>query len=159
MKFEPRDPDYAARVRASFACQRVMRFIGAELVELGPGSCAIRLPCQPDLTQQDGFVHAGIVGTIADSAGGYAGFTLMPAEARVLTVEYKLNLLAPAVGDFLVARGEVIRHGRNLVVARADVTAHEDGGTRHCATLLQTLMTLHGNATAARAAGSGEPRP
>ena len=141
--FEPRDPDYAKRVRASFARQRVMRFFGAELADVKPGYCEIRLPFKRDLTQQHGYVHGGVIGTIADSSAGYAGYSLMPADASVLTVEYKLNLLAPGEGESLVARGHVIKPGRTLVIAKAEVTAVKDGGETLCATLLQTLMTMN----------------
>ena len=119
--FQPNDPGYAARVRESFARQHVMRFIGAELVDLQPGYCEIHLPYRPELSQQDGFFHAGIISTIADSAGGYAGYTLMPTDSRLLTVEYKMNLLAPARGERLVARGQVIKNGRTLVIAKMSV--------------------------------------
>src|SRR5664279_3185717 len=105
--FEPRNPDWEATVRGSFARQKVMRLIGAEMGALTPGRCEIRSPFNDDLTQQNGYFHAGITGTIVDSAGGYAGLTLMPQGAEVLTVEFKLNLLAPADGEFLVAEGQV----------------------------------------------------
>lgn len=144
--FQPNDPGYAARVRESFARQHVMRFIGAELVDLQPGYCEIHLPYRPELSQQDGFFHAGIISTIADSAGGYAGYTLMPTDSRLLTVEYKMNLLAPARGERLVARGRVIKNGRTLVIAKADVGAIRDGEETLCATLLETLISLADNA-------------
>lgn len=144
MAFEPQDPAYAERVAASFARQRIMQHLGAELGELRPGFCQIRLPFRPELTQQHGYVHAGVIGTIADSAGGYAGYTLMPRDSSVLTVEYKLNLLAPARGEALIAEGQVIRAGRTLVVCRADVVAAEGEDRTLCATLIQTLMTMHG---------------
>jgi uncharacterized protein (TIGR00369 family) len=99
----PADPDYATRVRESFARQGAMRTIGATLVDVEPGRCTIALVPRPELSQQHGHVHAGIVAAIVDSAGGYAGFTLFPADASVLTVEFKLNLLAPARGERLVA--------------------------------------------------------
>lgn len=143
--FQPNDPGYAARVRESFARQHVMRFIGAELVDLQPGYCEIHLPYRPELSQQDGFFHAGIISTIADSAGGYAGYTLMPTDSRLLTVEYKMNLLAPARGERLVARGRVIKNGRTLVIAKADVGAIRDGEETLCATLLETLISLADN--------------
>src|SRR6266404_3869227 len=101
--FVPSDPDYEARVRKSFDRQGAMRLLGARLAEVRPGYCAIELPYREDLTQQHGYVHAGIVSAIVDSAGGYAGFTLFPKDASVLTVEYKLNLVAPAMGERLVA--------------------------------------------------------
>mgnify|MGYP001027012057 FL=1 len=141
---EPRNPDWEATVRASFARQKVMNLIGAEMGALAPGHCEIRLPFRDDLTQQNGFFHAGITGTIVDSAGGYAGLTLMPAGAEVLTVEFKLNLLAPADGDLLVAEGQVLKSGRNLVITRGEVYAIRDGKATHCATMQQTLMTMHG---------------
>ena len=140
----PRNPDWEATVRASFARQKVMRLIGAEMGALAPGHCEIRLPFRDDLTQQNGFFHAGITGTIVDSAGGYAGLTLMPAGAEVLTVEFKLNLLAPADGDLLVAEGQVLKSGRNLVITRGEVYAIRAGHATHCATMQQTLMTMHG---------------
>jgi uncharacterized protein (TIGR00369 family) len=141
---EPRNPDWEATVRASFARQKVMNLIGAEMGALAPGHCEIRLPFRDDLTQQNGFFHAGITGTIVDSAGGYAGLTLMPAGAEVLTVEFKLNLLAPADGDLLVAEGQVLKSGRNLVITRGEVYAIRNGKATHCATMQQTLMTMHG---------------
>ena len=142
----PKDPDYAARVRASFDHQRVMRWIGATLTQLAPGQCEITLAHKPELTQQYGYIHGGIIGTIGDTAAGYAGYTLMPHDASVLTVEYKMNIVAPGDGERLIARGEVIRAGRSLVVARADVFAVKAGKETLCATLLQTLMTIHGKA-------------
>jgi len=143
---KPRNPDWETTVRGSFARQKVMRLIGAEMGALAPGHCEIRLPFRDDLTQQNGFFHAGITGTIVDSAGGYAGLTLMPAGAEVLTVEFKLNLLAPADGDLLVAEGQVLKSGRNLVIARGEVYAIRNGKATHCATMQQTLMTMHGKA-------------
>jgi uncharacterized protein (TIGR00369 family) len=138
------DPDYAARVRASFDRQGVMRLIGARLSELKPGYCRIELPFRPDLAQQHGYVHAGIVSTIVDSAGGYAGFTLFPADSSVLTAEYKLNLLAPAVGERLIAVGEVVKSGRTLVVTRGEVHAEVEGKRTLCAIMQQTLVVMAG---------------
>src|SRR5262252_9161042 len=120
-QFAPPNPDYAARVRASFDRQGAMKLIGARLAEVRPGFCSIELPYREDLTQQHGYVHAGIVSAIADSAGGYAGFTLFPPDASVLTVEYKINLLAPAKGDRLVATGRVVKPGRTLTVCTLEV--------------------------------------
>ena len=143
---EPRNPDWEATVRASFARQKVMNLIGAEMGALAPGHCEIRLPFRDDLTQQNGYFHAGITSTIVDSAGGYAGYTLMPPGSDVLTVEFKLNLLAPADGDYLVAEGQVLKSGRNLVITRGEVYAIRGGKATHCATMQQTLMTMHGKA-------------
>jgi uncharacterized protein (TIGR00369 family) len=142
--FEPKNPAYAARVQSSFGRQQVMALLGATLTRLAPGQCEIQLPFKPELTQQHGYFHGGIVGTIADSAGGYAGFTLMPADSSVLTVEYKMNLLAPAEGELLIARGRVLKSGRTLVVTQVDAVAVKGGRETLCATLLQTLMTMHG---------------
>ena len=142
--FTPLNPDFAQRVRDSFARQAAMRLIGAVMTEVAPGRVAIELPVRDDLTQQHKFVHGGVVGMIADSAGGYAAFTLMPADASVLTVEYKINMLAPAAGERLVARGEVVRPGRTLSVVRADVYGVAAGGEKLVATMQQTLMVMHG---------------
>jgi len=137
-----------ARVRASFDRQAAMRLIGARLGALRPGYCAIELPYREDLTQQHGYIHAGIVSAIADSAGGYAGFTLFPEDASVLTVEYKLNLLAPATGERLVAEAEVVRQGRTLVITRGEVYAETGTKRTLCAIMQQTLMVMAGKADA-----------
>jgi len=121
-----------------------MQLIGARLTDVEPGRCIIELPVRPDLTQQHGFVHGGIVGMIADSAGGYAGFTLMPADASVLTVEYKINMLAPATGEVLVATGEVLKAGRTLSIVRAEVVARQGDRLTRVAAMQQTLMVMHG---------------
>ena len=136
--YEPRDPDYEARVRASFARQKAMDLIGARLTVVEPGYTEITLPYRPELTQQKAYVHGGILGMIADSACGYAAYSLMPATSSLVTVEYKINILAPAKGD-LVARGQVIRPGRTLTVARGEIFTAD--GT-HVASMQQTLMML-----------------
>jgi uncharacterized protein (TIGR00369 family) len=141
--FEPRNPDWEATVGGSFARQGVMGLIGAELAALAPGHCEIRLPFRDDLTQQHGYFHAGMTATIVDSAGGYAGLTLMPAGAEVLSVEFKLNLLAPADGEYLIAEGQVLKSGKNLVITRGEVYAIKNGKATHCATMQHTLMTMH----------------
>ena len=142
--FEPRNPAYAERVQSSFDRQQIMTLLGAKLTRLAPGECEIQLPFKPELTQQHGYFHGGIIGTIADTAGGYAGFTLMPEDSSVLTVEYKMNLLAPGDGDLLVARGRVLKSGRTLVISQVDAFVVKGGREMLCATLLQTLMTMHG---------------
>jgi uncharacterized protein (TIGR00369 family) len=134
----PVDPHFAARVRASFGRQKAMALIGARLTAVEPGATEIALAYREDLTQQKGFVHGGIIGMIADTACGYAAFSLMPAGCSLVTVEYKINILAPARGA-LVARGQVVKAGRTLTVARAEVYA-DDG--RHVAAMQQTLMML-----------------
>lgn len=139
--FKAQDEHYEQRVRDSFARQKVMAYLGAEMTEVAPGACVIRLPYHEGLSQQHGFFHGGIVGTIADSAAGYAGYSLMAPGASVLTVEYKMNLLSPADGELLIARGEVLKAGRNLVITKADVVVVKERREKPCATLLQTLMT------------------
>lgn len=142
MSFATADPDFEARVRASFARQSIMTTLGASLTRITPGEVEIALPFADHILQQHGFVHAGVVATIADSAAGYAGLTLMPPGAGVLTAEFKINLLAPASGDRLIAQGRVIKAGRSLTIAEADVFA-EDGPTRkHAARLTATLMSM-----------------
>jgi uncharacterized protein (TIGR00369 family) len=125
-------------VRDSFARQKAMTLIGATLSAVEAGATEISLPYRDDLTQQKGFVHGGIIGMIADSAAGYAAYSLMPASASLVTVEYKMNILAPARGA-LVAKGKVVKAGRTLTVARAEVYAQD--GT-HVASMQQTLMML-----------------
>ena len=143
-RFEPRDPHWADKVRASFARQSVMKLIGAELADIRPGWCEIRLPYREDLCQQHGFFHAGITTTVVDSAGGYAGYSLMPDDSSVLSVEFKINLLAPADGELLIATGEVVKPGKNLVISRGDVYVVKGMKTTHCAMMQQTLVTMHG---------------
>jgi uncharacterized protein (TIGR00369 family) len=142
MPFTPQDPDFQARVRDSFARQRVMETIGARLVHVAPGEVDIELPFRDDLTQQDGFLHAGIVSTVLDSACGYAAYTLMPAGAGVLSIEFKVNLLAPALGERVIARGRVVRAGRTITVSQGDAFAPRDGAERHVAAMTATLMTV-----------------
>ena len=131
--------DPLERVRTSFEQQGLMRLLGAEVVEAGEGWCVIEVPFHDDLTQQERYFHGAVIGALADNAGGYAAMTLAPPDREVLTVEYKVNFLAPAWGEKLVARGEVVSAGRRLFVCRAEVEAVA-GDERHtCATLLQTV--------------------
>ena len=138
--FAPLDPGFEARVRASFDRQAVMTTFGAALTRVAPGEIEVGFPYRADLTQQHGFLHAGILATMLDSACGYAALTLMPADAEVLTVELKVNLLAPAGGDRLVAEGQVVRAGRTLTVCRGDAYAEQGSERVHVATLLGTMM-------------------
>jgi uncharacterized protein (TIGR00369 family) len=142
--FTAPDPDFAARVRASFDRQGAMTLIGARLVRVEPGLVAIELPFLADLTQQHGFFHAGMTSAIADTAGGYAGYTLFPAASSVLTVEFKINLLAPGRGERLVATGRVRKPGRTLTVCDLEVVAVQDGRETVCAVGMQTLICLAG---------------
>ncbi len=144
MQFKVLDPNYERRVRDSFARQAAMTLIGATMTHVEPGRCEIELPVREELTQQHRFVHGGVVGMIADSAGGYAAFTLMPADASVLTVEFKINMLAPAKGERLLALGSVLKPGRTLSIVRADVFALDNGRETLVAAMQQTLMVMHG---------------
>ena len=141
---EPRDPDYRARVYASFARQTFMDLLGARLLSVTPGAVEIELPIRRELEQQHGFAHAGVTWSIADCAAGYASQSLMADDQGVLTVELKINLLAPAKGERLIARGRVERAGRRLTVARADVYAVADDEETHVATAMGTFMTMSG---------------
>ncbi len=141
--FVPRNPDYQQRVRDSFARQGVMALIDAQLVRIGPGLCDIRLEFTQRLSQQHGFFHGGILATIADSACGYAAFSLMPANASILTIEFKTNFLSPADGEVLVARGRVIKPGRTITVSQAEVLVSKGGQERLCATMTATNMSIY----------------
>jgi uncharacterized protein (TIGR00369 family) len=134
--------DTEERVRRSFALQGYMAAIGADLVHVAPGEVDIALPFSERLTQQDGYLHAGVVAGATDSACGYAALTTMDADAEVLTVEFKINLLAPAAGDRLIARGRVVRTGRTLTVCRGEAVTVTDGREKHVATLTATLIAV-----------------
>src|SRR3979490_3030737 len=136
----PADPHFAARVRESFGRQKAMGLIGAALGAVEPGYVEVALPFREDLTQQKGFIHGGILGMIADTACGYSAFSLMPADCSLVTVEYKMNILAPGTRS-LVARVEGVKAARTLTVARAEVYAED---RTHVATMQQTLMMLAG---------------
>jgi len=145
---QPQDPGLEARVRASFQRQQVMSTLGARLTRVAPGETDIELPFRADLTQQHGFLHAGVVTTILDSACGYAAFSLMPADAEVLSIEFKMNLLAPARGELLVARARVVRAGRTITVCQADGVMMDGGREVHVATMTATMMTVLGRGMA-----------
>jgi uncharacterized protein (TIGR00369 family) len=136
----PRDPHFETRVRASFERQLFMARLGARLAVVAPGVVEIELPFAGELTQQHGFLHAGALLSVLDSACGYAALTLMPAGADVLTVELKANLLAPARSGTIRARGEVVRAGRSLTVCRGDGFEVAGETTTHVATMLATMI-------------------
>ena len=138
--FAPLDASAVARVRASFARQGAMGTLGADISDVAAGRVAIALATEPRLSQQDGFLHAGVVVAALDSACGYAALTLMPNDAEVLTVELKVNLLSPASGDRLVAEGEVLRAGRTLTVCRGEAYAERETERVHVATMLATML-------------------
>jgi uncharacterized protein (TIGR00369 family) len=132
-------------VRASFARQKIMRTIGAELTSVTPGIVEIEMPFSADLTQQHGFLHAGVISTALDSACGYAAFSLMPPEAAVLTIEFKVNLLAPGRGERFLFRGEVTKPGRTILVADGQAYAFtREGEAKLIATMTGTMMTIIG---------------
>ena len=139
-------PDLADRIRASFNRQSAMHLIRATLPVVEHGRTEIHLPHWDGIEQQHGFIHGGVVGMIADTAAGYAAMSVAPADASVLSVEYKMNMLAPASGDKLIARGEVIKSGHSLIVTRAEVFAVTDGAEKMCALMQQTIMVMHGKA-------------
>ncbi|WP_326539357.1 PaaI family thioesterase [Pseudorhodoferax sp.] len=143
-RFEPQVADWSERVHASFAQQGAMRTIGARLVQVEPGLVGIALDWAEGLAQQHGFLHAGMVATALDSACGYAGFTLMPADAAVLTIEFKINLLAPAKGQRFRMVGQVLKPGRTITVVEGRALAFDDGREKLVATMNCTLMAVVG---------------
>lgn len=136
--------DTRTRIRDSFAKQSAMALIHAEIPVIEEGRAEIEIPHWDGVLQQHGFVHGGVVGMIADSAAGYAAMTVVPEGTSVLTVEYKINMVAPANGDKIVARGSVLRAGRTLILTKADVYAIKDGTETLCAVMQQTIMAMHG---------------
>jgi len=142
LRQRPPNPAFETDVRASFARQKVMEAIGAEIAQIAPGEVSIEMPFREDLTQQDGFLHAGVLAAILDSACGYAAMTLVQAGSRVLTVEFKASFLAPARGERFEARAIVKKTGRTLTTSQADAYAVADGRETLVATMLATIMTL-----------------
>jgi uncharacterized protein (TIGR00369 family) len=139
------DPDYEDRVRSSFARQAAMGTIGAELTSVTPGIIEIEMPYSAALTQQHGFLHAGIISTALDSACGYAAFSLMPPDAAVLTIEFKINMLSPGRGERFLFRGSVTKPGRTIIVADGQAYAYApDGEARLIATMTATMMVITG---------------
>lgn len=149
-RFAAVDAEYESRVRESFSRQGLMKHLGAELAVLGAGHAEIHVPFRIEVTQQHNYFHAGVSGAIADSACGYAAYTLMPANSSVLTAEYKMNLLAPADGEKLMARARVLRSGKTLKICAADVYVLKSGEEIHCATMLATVMCLAGKSDRAK---------
>jgi uncharacterized protein (TIGR00369 family) len=138
--FQPANSNFEAVVRESFGRQTAMATIGAYMTKVVPGAVVIEVPYSADLTQQNGFMHGGIMTAIADSACGYAAYTLMPDGADVLAVEFKINLLAPAAGQRFAAHGRVLRPGRTITVCAADVFAHDGESEKLIASMLATLI-------------------
>ncbi len=144
VSWTPRNPAYEARVRDSFARQGFMAFVGARIGLVAPGRCILEVPYRAELTQQHGYFHGGLIGALADNAGGYAAFTLADAEASILTVEFKVNLLEPGRGALLQADARVLRAGRRIATCQVDVWAGGPDGRTRCAAALVTLMLLAG---------------
>jgi uncharacterized protein (TIGR00369 family) len=142
--FQAKDPGFAQRVRDSFARQQLMTTLGAHLVLIEPGLVEIEVAHSAHITQQHGYIHAGAVASVLDSACGYAAYTLMPADAAVLSIEFKVNLLAPALGERLIARARVKRAGRTITVCDADAFAVKNGEAKLVATMLATMMCVEG---------------
>ena len=142
MNFNPKDPAWESKVRASFQRQSFLQLLGAEVETLSPGHCSIQIRSRSDLCQQHGFIHAGVTATIADTAAGYAAFSLMPPDSTVLTAEFKINLLAPARGDLFVARASVVKPGRTLSTVACTVHSSEMGNETPIASFLGTMMCL-----------------
>ena len=142
--FEPGSPDFRERVRESFGRQRVMGLFGARILRIEPGRVDLLLPFREDLTQQHGFLHAGVTAAVVDSACGYAALTLMPADAAVLSIEYKVNMLAPGKGDALEARAHVVRAGRNVTVCTGEGWMRDGRSRKQVACMTATLMTIRG---------------
>jgi uncharacterized protein (TIGR00369 family) len=140
----PKDPAFRARIQASFDKQGLMSTLGASILHIAPGAVDIALLASPSVSQQHGFVHAGAVAAIADTAAGYAALSLMPPGAGVLTTEFKINLVAPAAGERIVARGRVIKAGRTLILAQTEVFSETAREERLVALLTATLMTIEG---------------
>ena len=144
MTLRPKDPHFADRVRASFARQPAMQTLGVEIARLAAGEIELAMPYGAAFTQQHGFIHAGVVATVLDSACGYAAFSLMPADAAVLTVEFKTNLLAPAKGERFLFRAHVVKPGRTLTVSDGRAFAIDNGGDeRLVASMNGTLMAVY----------------
>jgi uncharacterized protein (TIGR00369 family) len=140
--FEPKDPQFEARVRESFARQQAMKTLGIEIADIKAGAIELRMPHTQAYTQQHGFIHAGIIATALDSACGYAAFSLMPGDAAVLTVEFKTNLVAPAKGQYFLFRAHVVKPGRTITVCDAHAFAVDPGQEKLVATMTGTLMAL-----------------
>ena len=150
MDFVSPDPGFEQRVRASFRRQGFMDYLGVKMISLKPGRCEMELPFRDELSQQHGYFHGGVVATLADVAGGYAAFSLAEPDASMVTVEFKINFLAPAAGERLIARGAVIKPGKSLTICQSDVFCLGEDGEKLCATALATFIALPGKAEKSR---------
>ncbi|MDV7338522.1 PaaI family thioesterase [Terasakiella sp. A23] len=141
-QFQPRSENYIEIVQQAFAKQGFMEHLGVEMVEIQPGFCELHIPFKSELDQHHGYFHGGVIGTLADVSGGFAGYSLLAEGQAMLTVEYKLNIMAPGAGDYLKGVGRVVKHGRTLTVTNIDVYAVTEGHETHCACAIQTLMAV-----------------
>lgn len=145
MNFKPQFPDFRKKVEQSFNQQKFMAFINAKLLDVQPGYCEISIPFHENLTQQNGFFHAGIISTIADNTAGYACFSLMDEQSSILTVEFKINLLSPGNGDLLIGKAHVLKKGKTLSICRSEVFTRKNGKEKLCAAAQATLIELKKN--------------
>jgi len=141
-QFKPSDDGYEAKVRESFSRQEIMKTVNASILAIRPGEVELEFPYQTSLTQQNGFIHAGIVSTVLDSACGYAAFSLMPEGSAVLTIEFKINLLSPAKGKLFRAVGTVKKPGRNITFTEGELFTYVDGVQKLVATMVGTIMSV-----------------
>lgn len=142
MSSKPQFPEYKAKVEESFASQKFMEHIGAELMDVQPGYCEIHVPFDENLTQQNGFFHAGVISTVADNVAGYASLSLMKEHSMVLSVEFKVNLMRPGAGELLIGKGEVLKYGKTLTVCQADVFIVKEGVEKLCAAAQLTMIEI-----------------
>lgn len=142
MNFKPQFPDYKTKVEESFTCQKFMDHIGAKLIDVQPGFCEMHIPFNENLTQQNGFFHAGVISTVADNVAGYASLSLMKEHSMVLSVEFKLNLMRPGAGELLIGKGQVLKYGKTLTVCRADVFIVKGGVEKLCAAAQLTMIEI-----------------
>lgn len=146
--FKPRNPLWETRVHESFARQSFMTLIGGEIASLAPGACAVALKARADLCQQRGFLHGGVTTALADTAAGFSAYSLMPEGSAPLTVELKINLMSPAVGERFIAKGRVLRSGRTLTIVEVDVDAEQGAETKLIARMLATMICLENTSDA-----------
>ena len=137
-----KNPEFERDVRSSFGRQKLMKLYGATLTHVESGAVEIQMPFNEELTQQHGYLHAAVVTALVDSACGYAALTMCPAGVEILTVEYKVNFLAPAMGQTVIAKGMVKKEGKTLIVTTGEATMIDDGKERHIATMLATMIPM-----------------
>jgi len=142
MSFVPKSDNYIEIVQRAFEHQGFMKHLGVEIVDIRPGFCELHIPFREELDQHHGYFHGGVIGSLADVSGGFAGYSLLPEGQAMLTVEYKLNIIAPGAGDYLKGVGRVVKAGRTLTVTEIDVFGVKDGVETQCATAIQTLMAV-----------------